>query len=52
MTREESQTYRRECPYDAMGDYSVFWEKETGKRENRAGFPEPDEKMEGKKRKI
>lgn len=37
MTREESLAYRRECPYDAMGDYSVLLEKdkqngETGKK--------------------
>lgn len=36
MTREEGLAYRRECPYDAMGDYSVLLEKdkqngETGK---------------------
>ena len=23
MTREENLLYRRQCPYDAMGDYSV-----------------------------
>lgn len=37
VTREESLAYRRECPYDAMGDYSVLLEKdkqngETGKK--------------------
>ncbi|MDC7291816.1 hypothetical protein NXH76_29035 [Blautia schinkii] len=26
MTREESLAYRQGCPYDAMGDYSVFIE--------------------------
>lgn len=36
VSREESLAYRRECPYDAMGDYSVFVAKdrkngETGK---------------------
>lgn len=36
MTREEGLAYRRECPYDAMGDYSVLFEEdkqngETGK---------------------
>lgn len=36
VTREEGLAYRRECPYDAMGDYSVLLEKdkqngETGK---------------------
>lgn len=24
MTREEELDYRRSCPYDAMGDFSVF----------------------------
>lgn len=24
LTREENLQYRRSCPYDAMGDYSVF----------------------------
>lgn len=24
MTGEESLAYRRRCPYDAMGDYTVF----------------------------
>ena len=28
MTREENLLYRRQCPYDAMGDYSVLVEKE------------------------
>ena len=27
MTREENLLYRRQCPYDAMGDYSVLMEK-------------------------
>lgn len=26
MTREECLEYRKECPYDAMGDYSVLIE--------------------------
>lgn len=33
MTREENLAYRRECPYDAMGDYSVFSEKEEQNEE-------------------
>ncbi len=36
MTREENLAYRRECPYDAMGDYSVFFaekKQESGKNE-------------------
>ncbi len=24
MTREENLIYRRNCPYDAMGDYSLL----------------------------
>ena len=28
MTREENLLYRRQCPYDAMGDYSVLMENE------------------------
>lgn len=28
MTKEENLAYRRECPYDAMGDYSVFLEND------------------------
>lgn len=24
MTQEEAMEYRRSCPYDAMGDYTVF----------------------------
>ena len=28
MTREENLLYRKQCPYDAMGDYSVFMEHE------------------------
>ena len=28
MTREENLLYRRQCPYDAMGDYSVLVEDE------------------------
>lgn len=26
VTREENLDYRNRCPYDAMGDYSVFSE--------------------------
>lgn len=43
MTREESLAYRRSCPYDAMGDYSVFFAKDKQKKEDRgAGLPQPD----------
>lgn len=27
MTREECLAYRQRCPYDAMGDFSVFRRK-------------------------
>ncbi|WP_278245778.1 hypothetical protein [Lacrimispora indolis] len=27
MTRQESMDYRRNCPYDAMGDFSVLLDK-------------------------
>ncbi len=28
MTREENMDYRRNCPYDAMGDFSVLLDEE------------------------
>ena len=28
MTKVECLEYRKECPYDAMGDYSVLIEKD------------------------
>ena len=28
MTREENLLYRKQCHYDAMGDYSVLMENE------------------------
>ena len=28
MTREENMDYRRKCPYDAMGDFSVLIDEE------------------------
>ena len=43
MTREENLLYRRQCPYDAMGDYSVLVEKEKNiKAERNAKKPDPD----------
>lgn len=30
MTRQEMMDYRCRCPYDAMGDYTVFLEEEEG----------------------
>lgn len=39
MTREECLEYRKECPYDAMGDYSVLIEKDrTGAAEPESSF--------------
>lgn len=35
MTREENLDYRNRCPYDAMGDYSVF--SEPGKEKKDGG---------------
>ena len=43
MTREENLLYRRQCPYDAMGDYSVLMENEKNiKAERNAKKPDPD----------
>ena len=35
MTREEAREYRQNCPYDAMGDFSVFEDgtKEPSRKE-------------------
>lgn len=38
MTREENLLYRRSCPYDAMGDYSILME------ENQDRIKNPEEK--------
>ena len=35
MTREENLLYRRQCPYDAMGDYSVLMEIEKNIKSER-----------------
>ena len=41
MTREESLAYRRSCPYDAMGDYSVFLDEDKQKKESKGtGLPQ------------
>ena len=32
MTRQENLIYRKQCPYDAMGDYSVLMENEKNKK--------------------
>ena len=47
MTREECLEYRRECPYDAMGDYSVLIEgdrAESTESESRFQTEAPSEK--------
>ena len=42
MTREENLLYRRQCPYDAMGDYSVLMENEKNiKAETNAKQSDP-----------
>ena len=42
MTREENMLYRRQCPYDAMGDYSVLMENEKNiKAERNAKKSDP-----------
>lgn len=35
MTREEGLAYRRECPYDAMGDYSFCFTEDKQEKESR-----------------
>lgn len=34
MTREENLIYRRSCPYDAMGDYSILMEENQDRVKN------------------
>lgn len=34
MTREENLLYRRNCPYDAMGDYSILIEENQNRTKN------------------
>ena len=42
MTREENLLYRRQCPYDAMGDYSVLMGNEKNiKAERNAKKSDP-----------
>lgn len=33
MTRQEELEYRKHCPYDAMGDYSLLSRKSEEKKE-------------------
>ena len=49
MTREENLIYRRQCPYDAMGDYSVLMENEKNiKAERNAKKSDPGHQTENK----
>ena len=42
MTRQENLIYRKQCPYDAMGDYSVLMENEKNiKAERNAKKSDP-----------
>ena len=41
MTRQENLIYRKQCPYDAMGDYSVLMENEK-KHKSRKKCQESD----------
>lgn len=34
MTREENLFYRRSCPYDALGDYSLLMEENLDRTKN------------------
>lgn len=35
MTREELKEYIRQCPYDALGDYSVFLDENMKNHEEK-----------------
>lgn len=37
LTREENLIYRRNCPYDAMGDYSILMDESQDRAENPEG---------------
>lgn len=49
MTREEAMEYRRKCPYDAMGDYSVFLANNDagGEPESEEGGDSNDNSVDG-----
>lgn len=42
MTREENLLYRRSCPYDAMGDYSILMEENQDRAKKSGRKAEPD----------
>ena len=48
MTREECLAYRQRCPYDAMGDFSVFSEKKEDSRDNEVAASQLEYKEEEK----
>ena len=49
MTRQENLIYRKQCPYDAMGDYSVLMENEKNiKTERNAKKSDPGHQTENK----
>lgn len=37
LTREENLIYRRNCPYDAMGDYSILMDESQDRAESPEG---------------
>lgn len=37
MARKEAMEYRRSCPYDAMGDFSVFEDRQNTEEAAAAG---------------
>ena len=47
MTREENLLYRRSCPYDAMGDYSLLIEKQQMKSTESEAHPFPAKSKKG-----
>lgn len=46
VTREENLLYRRSCPYDAMGDYSLLIEKQQMKSTESEAHPFPAKSKE------
>lgn len=50
VTREESLAYRRECPYDAMGDYSFCFTEDKQEKDSRGTeVPQTDISINQKK---
>lgn len=46
LTREENLLYRRNCPYDAMGDYSLLICREMKKTEPLMQHPQEQSEKE------